>query len=72
VTIVHLLITELGRLTTEVGRIDFYAVPIRNEDDFHCIPPNILCFQDAQAISTELAQQKVKGWIGRHQWRKES
>jgi hypothetical protein len=68
---VRLLITEVGRLTTEVAQIVFYAVPIQREGDFHCIPPNLLSFLNAKAISNELAESKIKGRIGRYEWRKE-
>jgi hypothetical protein len=69
-TSVDLLLTEVGRLTIEVGRIDFLALPIRKQDDFSCIPPSIVSLADARAISLELAQQVGKGRIGRYEWRK--
>jgi hypothetical protein len=69
-TSVDLLITEPGRLMTPVGRIDFYALPIQKDDDFTCTPSNIVSFADAQAVSIELAQQAVKGSVGRYTWRK--
>jgi len=71
-TSVDLFVTEPGRLTIQVGRIDFYALPIQKEDDFACTPPNIVSFADAQAVSVELAQQVVKGTIGRYTWRRDS
>jgi len=68
-TSVHLLTTEFGRLKTEVGRIDFYAVPVQKEDDCVCIPPNIVPFADARKLSLDLARQALKGTIGRYEWR---
>ncbi len=70
-TTVVLLITEPGRLTTEVGRIAFYGVPVQKEDDFHCTPRNIVSFRDAQAISLQLAESPpvVQGRVGRYEWR---
>jgi hypothetical protein len=71
-TTVVLLITEPGRLTMEVGRIDFYVVPVQKEDDFHCAPRNIVPFGDAKAISLQLAESTpvVQGKVGRYAWRK--
>jgi hypothetical protein len=70
-TSVDLLTTEPGRLTTPVGRIDFYAIPIQKGDDFSCTPPNIVSFADAQAVSVELSRQ-TQGKVGRYEWRKSS
>jgi hypothetical protein len=67
---IELLRTEPGRLTTPVGRIDFYALPVQKEDDFVSVPPAILSFADAHAISVELSQQAVRGRVGRYEWRK--
>ena len=67
---VDLLITEPGRLATPVGRIHFYAVPVQKTDDYVSVPPGILSFAQAQAISAELAQQAVQGRVGRYEWRK--
>jgi hypothetical protein len=67
---VELLITEPGRLATPVGRIDFYAVPVQTESDFLSVPPAIISFAQAKAISVDLAQQTVQGRIGRYEWRK--
>ena len=69
---VDLLITEPGRLATPVGRIDFYAVPVQKEGDFVSVPPAILSFAQAEAISVQLAQQATQGKVGRYQWRKSS
>ena len=71
-TSVDLLTTEIGRLTTQVGRIDFYAVPIQKSDDFTTVPPAIVSFDEAYAISVELSQQTAQGRIGRYEWRKSS
>jgi hypothetical protein len=56
----------------EVGQIEFYILPIRSKEDFSCWPPNIVSLEHARAISVELAQQTVKGKIGRYEWRKSS
>jgi hypothetical protein len=69
-TSVDLLLTEAGRLTTEVGRLDFYAVPVQKEDDFTSAPRNILSLADARTISVDLAHQVVAGRVGRYKWRK--
>ncbi len=69
---VDLLVTEVGRLTTQVGRIDFYAVPVQKEDDYMCVPRNIVSFADAQAIALELSRLNVQGIVGRYEWRKSS
>jgi hypothetical protein len=71
-TSVDLLLTEVGRLTTQVGRLDFYNLPVQKEDDFLCVPRNIVSFADARAISVELCRQNVQGKIGRYEWRKSS
>jgi hypothetical protein len=67
---VDLLITEPGRLATPVGRIDFYALPVQKEDDYVSVPPAIISFAQARAISIELAQQAVQGRVGRYEWRR--
>ncbi len=69
-TSVDLLTTEIGRLTTQVGRIDFYALPIQKPDDFTVVPPGIVSFDEAHAISLELSHQTSQGRIGRYEWRK--
>jgi hypothetical protein len=69
-TSVDLFITEPGRLTTQVGRVDFYALPVQKVADFSCTPPGIVSFTDAQAISAELTRQVEKGKMGRYEWRK--
>jgi hypothetical protein len=71
-TSVDLLVTEIGRLTTQVGRIHFYALPVQKADDFTAVPPEIVSFADVQAISVELSSQGVQGRVGRYQWRKSS
>lgn len=70
-TSVHLLKTEPGRLTMEVGRIDFYVLPVKKEEDFSCAPPNLVSFADARTASVDLAQQVLKGRIGRYEWRED-
>jgi hypothetical protein len=69
---VDLLVTEIGRLTTKVGRIDFYKLPVQNQGDFLSVPTNIASLEMAQAISLELARQVVRGKVGRYEWRKHS
>jgi hypothetical protein len=57
-------------LATPVARIDFYAVSVQKEDDYVSVPPAILSFAQAQAVSVELAQKVVQGRVGRYEWRK--
>jgi hypothetical protein len=66
-TSVDLPLTELGRLTTPVGRIDFYVLPVQKEGDFVAVPPAIISFAQAEAISVELAHGAVQGRIGRYE-----
>ena len=68
-TSVDLLRTETSRLTTEVGWLDFYAVPIQTPYDFACVPDNVVSFADARRISADFAHQVVAGRIGPYQWR---
>jgi hypothetical protein len=65
-TSVDVPLTEPGRLTIPVGRIDFYALPIQKEDDFVAVPPGIISFAEAQAVSAKLSQQAVRGRVGRY------
>ena len=53
---VDLLLTEPGRLTMPVARIDFYALPVQMVDDFVSIPPAIISFAEEQAISVALTK----------------
>jgi hypothetical protein len=69
---VDLLLTEPGRLTVPVARIDFYALPVQKVDDLVSIPPAVISFIDAQAISLALSRQVVLGRVGRYEWRKRS
>ncbi len=62
-TSVNLMITEPGRLATEVAWLDFYAVPIRQEYDFACVPRNAVSFADARKVSVDLAHR-----VGRQNW----
>ncbi len=67
---VELFITEIGRLTTQVGRVDFYTLPLQREDDFATVPRNILSLGEAQAIALELGRGSHQGKVGRYEWRK--
>ena len=69
-TSVDLLSTQVGRLTIQVGRIDFYAVPIQKEGDYVTVPPGVVSFDEARAVSLELSRQITQGRIGRYEWRK--
>jgi hypothetical protein len=69
---VDLLLTEPGRLTVPVGRIDFYALPVQKKVDFVAIPPAIVSFAEVQTVSVELFRSAVRGRIGRYEWRKSS
>jgi hypothetical protein len=69
-TSIELLITEIGRLTTQVGRIDFYVVPVQSQGDFVSVPRNIVSFAEAQAVSLELSQGSIQGKVSRYEWRK--
>jgi hypothetical protein len=71
-TSVELLVTEIGRLTTQVGRIDFYALPVKTEDNFTSVPRNIVSFAEAQAVSFDLSRGSIQGRVGRYDWRKSS
>jgi hypothetical protein len=53
---VILSITEPGRLRMEVGRVDFAAVPVRTNADHRCHPDGLLCFEEVQTLSAELAR----------------
>jgi hypothetical protein len=67
---VELLMTEFGRLTVPVGRIDFYRLPVQTSNDFICEPADIVSFDDAQTISVQLFRQCFRGKVDRYQWRK--
>jgi hypothetical protein len=67
---VDLLLTEPGRLTVPVARIDFYALPVQKVDDFVSVPPAVISFADAQAISIALSRQILRGTVGQYEWRK--
>lgn len=69
---VDLLAKEVGRLTTQAGRIDFYTLPIQKKDEFTAVPPGIVSFEEAYAVSVELAQGGTQGRVGRFEWRKSS
>jgi hypothetical protein len=69
---VDLLLTEPGRLTVPVARIDFYALPVQKVDDFVSVPPAVISFDDAQAVSAALSRQADQGRVGRYEWRKSS
>jgi len=69
---VDLRLTEPGRLTVPVARIDFYALPVQKVDDFVSTPPAVISFEDAQAVSVALSRQVSHGKIGRYEWRKSS
>jgi hypothetical protein len=66
---IDLLLTEPGRLTVPVARIDFYALPVQSVDDFVSIPPATISFADAQAISIALSRQILRGTVGQYEWR---
>ena len=65
---VDLLLTEPGRLAVPAARIDFYALPVQKADEFVSIPPAVISFADAQAISVEVSRQAVRGKVGRYDW----
>ena len=66
---VKLLLTEPGRLTVPVARLDFYALPIQRVDDFVSIPPAVISFADVQAISVALSHHILRGEVGQYEWR---
>lgn len=67
---VDLLSTQIGRLTTPVGRIDFYAMPVEKAADFTTVPQGIVTFEEAHAISVDLSHEITQGRVGRYEWRK--
>ena len=71
-TSIELLLTEACSLTFKVSRIDFYALPIQNEDGFVSVPLAIVSFAEAQRISVELSQDVAHGRVGPYEWRKSS
>jgi hypothetical protein len=44
------LLTEPGRLTVRVARIDFYALPVQKVDDFVSIAPAAISFADVASV----------------------
>ena len=71
---VTLLVNEPGRLRVEAGRVDFCALPVLKADEYQCSPPDLISFDDAKAISAELAKVPpiAQGRIGRYLWRKDN
>ena len=67
---VILSIAEPGRLRMEAGRVDFAVVPVRAGADYRCNPDGLLCFEEVQTLSTELARGAANGKIGRYEWRR--
>jgi hypothetical protein len=67
---VTLLRTEFGRLAMEAGNVEFYAVPVQEQDDFQCRPPYVISLEEAKTISAEVARQRIQGRIGWYEWRK--
>ena len=68
---VILSIAEPGRLRMEAGRVDFAAVPVRTGADYRCNPDGLLCFEDVQTLSAELAGGATNGRIRRYDWRRD-
>ena len=66
---VDLLLSEPGRLTVPVARIDFYALPVQKVDDFVSKPPAVLSFADTQAISVALCRHIMRGKLRQYEWR---
>lgn len=69
---IDLLLTEPGRLSRPVGRIDFYVLPVQKEDDYVSVPPAMVSFAEVQAVSGDLSRQAVQGRVGRYDWRRSS
>jgi len=55
----------------EAGRVDFAIVPVRAGADYRCNPDGLLCFEEVQTLSTELARGAANGRIGRYEWRRD-
>ena len=69
-TSIELFVTELGRLTTQVGRVDFYAMPVQKQGDFTSVPRDIISLAEAQAISAAISRGVIQGKVRRYAWRK--
>jgi hypothetical protein len=52
----------------DVGFAVFYAAPLRQEQHFHCFPPRVLTFEQAQCIAEQLAKGRDSGRVGMYQW----
>jgi hypothetical protein len=55
----------------EVGRVDFAVVPVRTNADYLCHPDGLLCFEEVQTLSAELARGAANGKIGRYEWQRD-
>lgn len=71
-TSVDLGATEPGGAKAKVGWIDFYALPAQHQTDCTVVPPGLVSFEEAQAISVELSRQGTQGKVGQYEWRKSS
>ena len=48
--------------------IEFYTVPIRGPDDYHCEPQRVISFEQAEQISHDLAIGSETGEIDEWKW----
>ena len=58
----------LDDYTTSMKRVDFFSVPVTNEEDFTCVPECALPFHDAIRLSRELKAGNTFGRSGKYLW----
>jgi hypothetical protein len=52
----------------DAGFAIVYAIPLYHDNDYHCFPPGLLAFEQAQHIARQLAKGKHAGQVGIYEW----
>jgi hypothetical protein len=59
---------DLVDKTNILKHVEFHAVPVTTENDFTCIPDDILPLRSVERLSRELKAGRVFGHIGKYVW----
>jgi len=47
---------------------EFDALPLRDQSQYRCVPPDALAWEQAKQVSQEVSEGRVNGRIDRFRW----
>ena len=58
----------VGRNRHRIGKVAFFALPLRDRNDFSCSPEHLITFEEAQWIAGELEKGSPTGRMRDYDW----